>query len=311
MRNALPVILALVLTPLALACSAPAVDSTTESYRGTIGNECASRHDCSANQRCIERKCELEANGCLANEDCGSLRCEAGFCALPAPAALSEAPQSAAGAVRAGRDGLVDREGGLVLSIGGNVIVEDQQVLWSEWALQGWRAETDNPANWAPLEGASMPERFVWKHEPTGARLVALVRPLRSQELGARQASLKTHVDRIVDALREGVSFVDAVALVGKKADVSTPLERTFYKVDTLEQLQSVRFEALRHQHAEGGERLRFEVARLEFGGKHYLAVVGLVTPINDYTSLLDELSDFEEFIRFAGIDAKVEPGVE
>src|SRR5690606_1354784 len=93
----------------------------------------------------------------------------------------------------AGRDGMVDRRGGLVLQIGGRVNVFDKKVMWGDWALQGWRAETEDPANWAPIEGASHPERFRFVHKDTGAELVAAVMPLKSDARDAREAPLKTH----------------------------------------------------------------------------------------------------------------------
>src|SRR5690606_22108254 len=153
------------------------------------------------------------------------------------------------------------------------------------------------------------PERFRFVHKDTGAELVAAVMPLKSDARDAREAPLKTHAVHIGSALNEGVPFADALILAGKKAQVSTPVERESYQDDSLSNTPALRYEALRHR-PEGGERVRIVLTRVEFGGSHFVAVVGLVAPMDDYTSLLGALSDFTGFVRLAGIPVSVPTGL-
>lgn len=306
---------ALVLAVTALGCgttsgNSPA-DSTTASYAATLGDDCASTHDCAANQRCVARRCELAENACLSHNQCGSSRCEAGFCAIPSPALLVDLSKSRQPTprdyLRAGNDGLVDARGGLVLALGSKLERRGEGVRWNEFTLRGWAARGTSRETWAPLsnEPRDAPERFVFEHGPTGATLVAYVRPITAQD---QRETLAVHAGRLKAALERGLSLADAVTLDTRIVE-ALPLENERLDADRIEALQAVRLEGQRRL-ASGADRLRVYVARLHFGTQDFVVYVGLSAPIDSYADLLDELGELTGAVRFGGIDAGVAAGL-
>lgn len=290
----------------------PQQDSKTAALAATVGLACASTHDCGANQRCVQRRCELAEGACITRLDCGSRNCNAGFCGLPAPAELS-AQQPGFDVSRAtpdkylasGNDGFVDARGGLVLAMRQVVDIRGDQIWWQDWQLSNWRAENAEPVNWRPLLTDELfPERFIWRHKTTGAVLVAYARPLPTQERAYRTAPLKRHVTEIEDALIRGLAFEDAVTLTNQTGGTAS-LDRTVVKADRIGQFEALRYETMRTRKV-GGERLRVLFSRMEFGDVQYVIVLGLAAPMDDYTSHLDDFSDFVSFAKGAGVDAKV-----
>ena len=299
-----------------LACGPPR-DSQTAALAATVGLACSSAHDCGSNQRCVQKRCELDDGACIKPLDCGSRNCNAGFCGLPAPAELSN-QQTSFDMTRAtpdkylasGNDGFVDARGGLVLAMRQVVDVRAQQIWWQDWQLSNWRAENADAVNWRPLLADNLfPERFIWRHKATGAVLAAYARPLPTQERAYRTAPLKRHVTELEDALIRGLTFENAITLTAQTGAVAS-LERTVLKADRIGSFEALRFETLRTTKV-GGERIRVLFSRMEFGDLQYVIVVGLAAPIDDYTSLLDDFGDFVGFVRGAGVDANVGLGVD
>ncbi|MDX9721042.1 MAG: hypothetical protein RBU37_09845 [Myxococcota bacterium] len=281
-------------------------------YAASIGKRCASAHDCAANQKCRGQVCELDHGACLTENDCGSKRCETGYCALPTPAlATGESARTRTRALpseylAAGRDGLVDARGGLVIGLASTATVSAPDIYWGAWKLAYWRAEGSDPATWTTTrtDPNDAPERFIFVH-PDGARMLVYVRPLLKQDRLEQVAPLSVHLQRIVAALEKGTSFEDALALHALGAGSYT-LERTESKAGRLASLDALGFEALRNIPT-GAEQLRFFVARCSFGGTEYYAVAGLAASVDGFAAHQQDFKDFLAMLRFAGVNAKLD----
>ena len=296
-----------------LACGARQVDDRTASFAATLGQVCESHHDCSTNQRCLGQVCELDTKACLANTDCGSQRCEAGYCSIPSPALMTDeeggfyvgARATPDRYLKAGNDGLVDNRGGLVLEISDHLFARIPELWWGDWKIRNWKAETKVASSWRFVlpEKERFPERFIFEHKDSTATMVVVARLLESTKLASRQAPIAQHFSNAEAALATDAPFEEA--LMGVRGEQEYKLERVKRSEERIGGFDALRIEAVRNI-PRGAERMRIYALRSDFGDAHFTIMVGLCSPIDEFTDFLDDFSAIVDDLRFGGVD----PGV-
>ncbi len=306
---------ALIVVLLPWGCGGTGHDPSA-AFAGTVGKACGSAHDCAVNQRCEAQRCVLDANACVRHQDCGSRLCQAGYCALPSPALMSEARTRATDRLThmnylaAGNDGLVDARGGLVLNLLPQLSVVKEQVRWGGYYLDGWRASGRSPGEWrvSQTDPNLSPERFTF-FRPDGAVLFAYVRPLMAQSHSERSAALRVLAEPVLQAMGRGRPVEDAVTQAPGGPGES-PVEALEFRMERISALPALLVEG-RRQRLEGwSERFGFYVGRLDFGGIHYALWLGYSAPEAKVHEVIADFEVLVRAVRLAGVAAAVESGL-